>query len=368
MKRILLVFLVTITALHINAQTIDNITKELAEETIKELRKNNIPVDAKIAVCSFPGEFGTEDKIIAPLGIKIANRYALALKSEIQDKRRLRGIDILLNDNVGKALDAEMKSTFIPPDNTTEEEKFWKQMKNNQRPDYFISGKYAIVGNYEAIRLKSVRLEKNKFNTGFDDKGYSPPVIDDVKMVIEKKDKKKIKQLISPIKDIPEVYTKFIKINNPNDFAGFKVVYGNSGQEVQPTEPLKVGMDYQFRVNVKKPSYIYGFCYQSEDLLGMHMYMLYPISKGEDNFCKPGTYNLPKMGTQEFTFTPSPPVSGQYFVKIIASKTKLAIDFTQTGDGYVYLAQKQCKAFYKQLKNLNRDWYQTSFVVKGVEN
>ncbi len=111
MNKILLPFVVIlIYTFHLKAQTIDNITKELAEETIKELKKNTIPVDVKIAVCSYPGEFGTEDHIIAPLGIKIANRYAIALKSEIQDKRRLQGIDVLLNDNVGKALDVCVNS------------------------------------------------------------------------------------------------------------------------------------------------------------------------------------------------------------------------------------------------------------------
>ena len=164
MRRILALLLILLLSNLAYSQAITDLTELMAEEVYKQLKKNPIPVNSKIAVCFFVGEQGTYDDLQTKLGIRIANEFAITLKREIQNKKRLDNIEILLNDKVGKVLNAEMKGNFVPPDNTKEEQQFWKQLKNNERPDYFISGKYEVIGDFVGLRLKNVRMEKNKFN------------------------------------------------------------------------------------------------------------------------------------------------------------------------------------------------------------
>lgn len=368
MKKVFLsLILIGFISVSYSQQTLELLCQKLTEETYKQLHRNALPGKAKIAVCSFVGEYGTENNLTTSLGIMIANEYALQLKRELQGKKRLENIEILINDNIDNSLNAEMLNTFVPPANSADEDKFYKQLQDNQRPDYFISGKYKIIGNFHSIQLKDVRMTKNKFNLKFDDQGFKPPVFESVEQIIESEaDVHLLTQFNTNIKNVPEVYADFIKMHNPNKFFDFKIVHASNAKDVAAHEALRLNAEYQLQVNVMEDLYLYGFSYESEDLQSMHMYMLYPISPTENNFCKAGIYSLPKMGNEEFTFYPSPPISGQYLIKIIASKTKLALDFTQTEQGYIYLSESQCQAFYKQLKNMAKTQYQTATLVKDI--
>ena len=166
---------------------------------------------------------------------------------------------------------------------------------------------------------------------------------------------------------MPEVYTDLIRLQSLGNDLQLEIISGKTEQIVSSEEPLFLEKEYQFRIGLKEDAYVYAFYYESDDLLGLHMFMLYPLSKNENNLCKAGLLNLPRIGNQEFTFVPSPPVSGQVVIKLVATSKKLALDFTETADGFLYLTEDQCSIFLKQLKNMNSEQLQTAVLVKDIE-
>lgn len=360
-KKTVIVLLFVLFAALAEAQVINTIAEGLADNVHKKLRKDKLPVsNPNIYVLFFNGDKGSMRGMHTRLGMDITNRFVYYLKQNLQKTKSTENCKVMVNNAQGKALDATMKKSWSPPETTKEELEFYRQMQDKDRPHYFIAGKYEITGDFQSIKLKEVKISNNKFNQV---PSFSY-VFDEVKEDIEEAGREKLKQAHVPIHEIPEDYVEFVTFKGDAGFMDMQLLYANR-HVVEPNKNLSMSSNYLIKINTKEEVYIYGFYYETGDLLQQYLYMLQPLTKNGNRLYEKGSHYFPKLKGKLRKFAPS--AKGQVMLKFIATRKKLAIDFEKTALNNYYMKPEQCRQLNKQLKSIGQGQYQTISIVKNVE-
>jgi len=139
--------------------TIDKAAKLLAEKTLSEMQKNNLPSDCKLVVMNFYFGNNYSDSIKSQAGVDFSKSYAHFLQEEIQNQNLSYKI-LITNQEASQA----MGNFFNIPEGTDRKE-FWKNYLVENTPDYYISGVCNIDEGYKYFKTSTVRLDANKFDT-----------------------------------------------------------------------------------------------------------------------------------------------------------------------------------------------------------
>lgn len=178
-----------------------NALDELCDMAVKEagplLKKSDIPDNAKIAVLFLTFANNHNDTAKTLLGVELAKKLEQRMGLFIQEKKlpyKILASTAVSEKNMGRF--------FIPPDNSKDEEIFWKDFLESEKPDFYITGSYRIGHNFSTLELKNLKLLPNKYDTRF--KNVSPIVIADQSIAItDNNEKQMLTKYIKPY-DIAE--------------------------------------------------------------------------------------------------------------------------------------------------------------------
>jgi hypothetical protein len=163
---------------------------------------------------------------------------------------------------------------------------------------------------------------------------------------------------------IDDNYARLIRLASRSEFAAVSIIEEKTDNPIKLDEPLHVGKGYQLKINLQQDAYVYAFYYESHDLTGNKMYMVYPFEDGQKNFLKKGTHLLPD---NENVFSPSPPTANQVFIKVIASKRKLPMKVTASPEGYRFLAPFDCLKFVSAMEKIPSTEIDSNNLIRGVD-
>ncbi len=138
--------------------TIDKAAKLLAEKTLSEMQKNNLPTDSKLVIMNFYFGNNYSDSIKSEAGVDFSKAYAHFLQEKIQNKN-LKYQILITNQEASQA----MGNFFNIPDGT-DRAMFWKNYLVENTPNFYISGMCNIDENYKYFKTSDVRLDANKFD------------------------------------------------------------------------------------------------------------------------------------------------------------------------------------------------------------
>jgi len=151
--------------------TINKAAKLLADKTISEMQKNNLPADSKLAIMNFYFGNNYSDSLKSEAGVDFSKAYAHFLQEEIQNKKL--DYEIL---STNKEASQAMGNFFSLPEGT-DRTKFWKNYLVDNTPDFHISGVCNIDEDYKYFKTANVRLNANKFDTDLKEISISIPNI-----------------------------------------------------------------------------------------------------------------------------------------------------------------------------------------------
>lgn len=317
----------------------------------KEFSKAKIPQNCKIYALPFRCDRDGVDTIATPLGMKISAELSFRFNRVIQGEKKLRNLNVsvISPDNTNKQLFELMAQNLTPPATMSEESEFWKNMSASQRPDYYLVGKYEIKGDYKSVRVSRVELIKDKLNpklANFSDK----ITLKDIEFPFEsEEDRNWFRKLDTQVGEIDQAYARLVKLAAKGTFASVDIIDEKTDQPIPINAELKIGKGYQLKMNLKENAYIYAFYYESQDLTGNKMYMIFPFENGQSNLFKKGTHTLPD---EDNVFSPSEPAANQVFIKLIASKKKLPLNITVSPEGYRYLSPEDCAKFVSSMNKV----------------
>jgi hypothetical protein len=127
---------------------------------------------------------------------------------------------------------------------------------------------------------------------------------------------------------------------------------------------MKVGDAYNLKLTIAEDAYVYAFYYESNDMAGNNMYMIYPFENSQKPFFKKGMYDLPDSDN---SFSPSPPASNQAFIKVVASKNPLPLRITTTAEGYRIFEKEDCDTFLRAMQQANPASLFSANLIKEVK-
>lgn len=347
-------------------EALDVITYYVGRSFNKEISKAKIPLNCKIYALPFRCERDGIDTFATPLGMKISSELSFKFKRVIQSEKKLRNqnISIISPDNTNKQLFELMAQNLNPPSTMTEESEFWKNVSANQKPDYYMVGKYEIKGDYKSVRVSNIELIKDKLNpklNGFQDK----ITLKDIEFPFESEDDRKMfRKLDANVGEIDQAYARLVRLASKGQFASVEIVDEKSDQPIGINTELVVGKGYQLKMNLNQDAYIYAFYYESNDLTGNKMYLIFPFENGQKNFVKVGVTMFPD---DENVFSPSPPTANQVFIKLIASKRKLPLNITTSQEGYKFISPEDCLSFVKAMEKIPSAEIDSNNLIRGVE-
>lgn len=94
--------------------------------------------------------------------MKISTEVSFKFKKLAQDRKlRKYNLNVVSSDNENKQMFELMAGNLTPPATASE---FRKNVSTSQRPDYNITGKYELVGDYKPLRVSDVELIKDILN------------------------------------------------------------------------------------------------------------------------------------------------------------------------------------------------------------
>ncbi|HRH34849.1 MAG TPA: hypothetical protein PKY12_07305 [Catalimonadaceae bacterium] len=347
-------------------EALDVITYYVGRSFNKEMGKAKIPQNCKIYALPFRCERDGIDTFATPLGMKISAELSFKFKRVIQGEKKLRNqnISIISPDNTNKQLFELMAQNLNPPSSFSEESEFWKNVSANQKPDYYLVGKYEIKGDYKSVRVSNVELIKDKLNpklNAFQDK----ITLKDIEFPFESEDDRKMFQkLDANVGEIDQAYARLVRLASKGQFAQVDIVDEKTDKPITLNAELQVGKGYQLKMNLSQDAYIYAFYYESNDLTGNKMYLIFPFENGQKNFVKKGITMFPD---EENVFSPSPPSANQVFIKLIASKRKLPLNITTSPEGYKYISPEDCLNFVKAMEKIPSAEIDSNNLIRGVE-
>lgn len=343
---------------------VEKAATELAESIARKLRKQPLPNDAKIAVVMFPFDNNFADTIKTHLGINFSKQFSHALKLALQDKNK--NYNVLIPNDIDKRLNETMSSYFTLPKGVNEAD-FWSNFLNNQRPNFYITGKYKISGDYEAFSITNVRIQPDQFDPEF--AKLSPIAFDNIIFpLIKPEDKEFIKNLNKALHKFSNPIEAFIKNSGKADFFKFDIINAETNEVIPVQEPLIIGKSYQVKVQLITDAYLYAFYYDQQNKLAYPYFeMIFPFQPAMSNYVKQGEQLLPAL---EYTFEVGPPASGQVFIKLIATKKHIPIKFdfvTSNNITTTTFKDSDCSEFMSNLVSLDPAQFDAKAIVKIVQ-
>lgn len=343
---------------------VDKAATELAESIARRLKRQPLPNGAKIAVVMFPFDNNFADTIKTHLGINFSKQFSHALKLALQDKNK--NYNVLIPNDIDKRLNETMSSYFTLPTGVNEAD-FWSNFLDNQRPNFYITGKYKIGGDYEAFIISNVKIQPDQFDPEF--AKLSPIAFDNIILpLVKKEDKEYVKNLNKTLHKFSNPIETFIKNSGKANFFKFDIVNADNDSILQISDPLIIGQSCQLKVQLITDAYLYAFYYDQQNKLAYPYFeMIFPYQPAMSNYVKQGEQRLPAA---EYTFEIGPPASGQVFIKIIATKKHIPIkfDFVTTNDiTTTAFKDSDCAEFMSNLNSLDPAQYDTKAVVKIVQ-
>ena len=313
MKKILPIFLILFIFIQAKGQQILESTSVLMAKSVSKVIKK-LPTGAKISMVFFNREDNFSDTTKTYLGIQLTKHFAHSLKSEplfVKQKYSL-----LFPEGLDNKLYESMQEMFVMPDNVNTVD-FWNDFLKNQTPDFYITGKYKIIGNFESLSIVRMEIVPNIYGKY---KEFSPVGIGNITIKISKEaDIKLLKDLDNPINNLSAEYMKLIEFKGEGDALNFKVIDSESGKNA--TNKIVINKDYEISLTLDKPSYIYAFFYDPADKTYPYISMLYPNQSDQNQLFNVGKYNIPP----DASFSPTEPASSQIYIKIIVSKKKFQL-------------------------------------------
>jgi len=343
----------------------DVITWTIGRSFRKELSKAKLPPNCKIYALPFRCERLGVDTFKTPLGVKISTELSFKFKRLAQERKlRKLALNIVSPDNENKQLFELMARNVTPPANMAEESEFWKTVAQGQRPDYYIVGKYEIVGDYKSVRVSRVELIKDALNPKL--ANFSNTItLNDAEFSFEKEEEKEaFRKMDGAVGVIDDTYAKLVNLTSKGQFASINLLEEKTDKPVALETNLKVGAGYQLQVNLNQDAYLYAFYYESSYLTGNKMYMIFPFENGMKNQMGKGTFLLPD---NENVFSPSEPAANQVFIKLIASRKKLPVKITVSPEGFKYLSPEDCRKFVSAMEKVPSQDIDSNNLIRGVE-
>ena len=346
-------------------KVMDVITWYVGRSFKKQIPKAKIPVGCKIYALPFRCERLGIDTFKTPLGMKISTEVSFKFKKLAQDRKlRKYNLNVVSPDNENKQLFELMAQNLTPPSNPAEESEFWKNVSAGQRPDYYITGKYEVIGDYKAVRVSQVELIKDKLNVKL--ASYSDRItLNDIDFEFQDEgERQAFIKMDCPVGEISDSYARLVRLAAKGTFANVSIVDEKTDLPINLETNLVVGKGYQLQVNLQQDAYVYAFYYESNDLTGNKMYLIYPFENGQKNFIKKGSFTLPD---DENVFSPSPPAANQAFIKVIASKRKLPLNITTADEGYKFLSGDDCLRFVGAMEKIPSAEIDSNNLIRSVE-
>jgi len=343
----------------------DVITWTIGRSFKKEVNKAKLPPNCKIYALPFRCERLGVDTFKTPLGMKISAELSFKFKRLAQERKlRKLNLNIVSPDDENKQLFELMAKNVTPPATMAEESEFWKNVAQGQRPDYYIVGKYEIIGDYKSVRVSRVQLIKDALNPKL--AAFSNTItLNDSEFQFEKEEEKEaFRKMDGQVGVIDDAYAKLVALASKGQFASINLVDEKTDQPITLETNLKVGKGYQLQVNLSQDAYLYAFYYESNDLTGNKMYMIFPFENGQKNQMTKGTIMLPD---DENVFSPSEPVANQVFIKLIASRKKLPLKITVSPEGYKFVSPEDCRKFVAAMQKIPSQDIDSNNLIRGVE-
>jgi hypothetical protein len=375
MKKLLLPFLFLLSfSAELSAQfdtdslppiaVMDVITWTVGRSFRKEIRNAKVPLGAKIYALPFRCERAGVDTFKTPLGMKISAELSFKFKRLAQERKLKKyNLNVISPDNENKQLFELMAKNVMPPENMAAESEFWKNVAQGQRPDYYMVGKYEIIGDYKAVRVSQVELIKDALNPKLKDFTDKITLTDADFEFQDETEKEAFKKMDGNVGVIDDNYARLVRLASKGQFATANIVDEKTDLPISLDTDLKIGKGYQLKVDLNQDAYLYAFYYESNDLTGNKMYMVYPFENGQKNFMKKGSIMLPD---DENVFAPSEPAANQVFIKLIASKKKLPLKITVSPEGYKYLAPEDCSKFVGAMEKIPAGEIDSNNLIRGV--
>ena len=342
----------------------DVITWSVGRSFKKEISRAKVPVGAKIYALPFRCERAGIDTFKTPLGMKISAELSFKFKRLAQERKLKKyNLNVISPDNENKQLFELMAKNVLPPENMAEESEFWKNVAQGQRPEYYMVGKYEIIGDYKSVRVSQVELIKDALNPKLKDYTDKITLTDADFEFQDETEKEAFKKMDGNVGVIDDNYARLVRLASKGQFATASIVDEKTDLPIALITDLKVGKGYQLKVELNQDAYIYAFYYESNDLTGNKMYMVFPFENGQKNLMKKGNIVLPD---DENVFSPSEPAANQVFIKLIASKKKLPLKITVSPEGYKYLAPKDCANFVGAMEKVPSIEIDSNNLIRGV--
>jgi len=331
----------------------------------KELSKAKIPVGCKIYTLPFRCERAGIDSFKTPLGMKISAEISFRFKRLAQERKlRKLSLNIVSPDDENKQLFELMARNVTPPATMAEESEFWKTVAQGQRPDYYIVGKYEIIGDYKGVRVSNVELIKDALNPKLANFSSKITLADADFEFQDETERQSFKKMDGNVGVIADQYAKLVRLASKGKFASVDIVDEKTDMPINLESCLATGKGYQLKVDLLQDAYVYAFYYESNDLTGNKMYMVFPFENGQKNQMSKGNFMLPD---DENVFSPSEPAANQVFIKLIASKKKLPIKITISPEGYRYLALEDCAKFVNAMEKVPSELIDSNNLIRSVE-
>jgi len=325
---------------------IDDLAKTMAKNVVKKMKK--MPEGSKIAITFFLYEDDFSDTIKTYLSIKLSKSFAQEIRLQVQSSKLTH--KILFPNELDNELYESMQSIYTIPDNVDEAE-YWKTFLDNQTPDYYLVGKYQIIGDYESVQLKNVQLIPSPYGKYLNEQPLA--VTNAIQLIKTDEDKESLKKINQSLSTLSQTYQNLIDFTGSADLFSFKLLDENS--KTVSNSKITVNEEYQISVTLKEDAYMYAFFYDPMDKSFQYISMIFPYQNGQDTYFKAGTHSVPPGNY----FTADPPAEGQVFIKLIASKSKLALTSIDEVDseGYIIskLNDKNCTDFITKMNTLGKD-------------
>jgi hypothetical protein len=337
---------------------------QLADELGKTIRKTrDFPDNAKIAVCVFLGYNEETDTLKATLGLRLSKKVHQSLAYSFRNK----DYKCMFPDNPdGDDLAESMANYYTPPKTAEERDKFWKNMLDENVPDFFLTGKYRLVNNKLIIR--SVFLHHNKFNDGLNFR-KDLALNEDILVDVPSGEIKTLQKLNYPINNISEVFSELVRFKGTGNFLDFNILHfpddKKPGIALKDDDFMIIDHKYQLAMDLNQQLYVYLLSFDAADKKHPYFYLIHPYEI--ENFHKegPGLVTIPR----EATFSPTPP-EGNVLFKIIASPVEIPLKYdkykTDKNSYEIYLKESNCRAFLDELKGVPADKIATKSIVKTI--
>jgi hypothetical protein len=346
--------------------SMNSLAKQLANSFESAMMKRPVPKGSKIYVLPFIGRSDMSDTLRTPLGIKLSSAIAFRLKEVCQSWRKLKRLElnIINSEDADKNLHEVMRGYFTPPATQAEESALWQNISNNMRPDYYLMAKYSITGEYVGANILEATLVKDKFNPS-PTTGPATVAIGRAKTTFYTKlDQDNFRKWNNEITRLDQTFVNFVNFKTKASFASYFVFDETNNMALPKDSAFQVGNAYNVKLTLSEDAYVYAFYYESNDMTGNQMYMIFPFDNGQTPFFKKGTYELPDSDN---SFSPSPPASNQAFIKVVASKNPLPLQISTTTEGYRIFEKEACNAFLKAMQQANPVLVYSANLIKEVK-